>query len=122
MPTGIIAAGLASTASGSLYSAVSQKLQGDSGTIIADVAASQCTNMKTALKVINQSATRQVLGTEDDDDPIPSTRRDVRLLTYDLEVLHEWVQEKAVERVVLFLQGSESLESRLFGELIEILK
>ena len=88
--------------------------------MLISISASQCSNLKAALKLIIHLATQQDRAGSDDE-PKTSTQRATRLLNYDLQLLHEWVQEHSVGRVVLFFQGSESLETPVFADLIDTL-
>ena len=121
IPTGVLVSGLASTATGSLYSAICPGLEDAKDSVVVSIAATQCTNLKAALKSIIQSATQRVIEGADDDEPVTVAHRGTRLLPYDLELLHEWVQERSLKSVVLFFQGSESLDTRVFADLVDIL-
>ena len=77
LPTGVIASTLASTASGSLFPVIAQDLRDSQETVVASVLPSQCGNVKTALRAIIQSITKQAIA-DGDDAPVESQQK-VRL-------------------------------------------
>ena len=120
LPTGIVTASLASTASGSLFPVISASLRGSPEAVIVNVPASQCTSLKVALRSIIQLATQQDHD-ESDDERATSARRGPRLLNYDLQLLYDWTRQRSLQRVILFFQGCESIDVGVLAELIDIL-
>jgi origin recognition complex subunit 3 len=45
-----------------------------------------------------------------------------RHLNYDLQILHDYVQENLLSRVVLSFQDSEAFEGNLIADLVDVLK
>ena len=119
LPTGVVAASLASTASGSLFPAIAAGIGESQGTAIVNVPASQCTSLKASLRSIIRLATQQDHD-ESDDEPTTNPRRGLRL-NYDLQLLHDWARKGSLQRVVLFFQGCQSIDAGVLAELIDIL-
>ncbi|MCJ1478915.1 hypothetical protein MMC13_007599 [Lambiella insularis] len=113
IPTGLIVAGLSAKGSHSIYAAAVQHLKHVSGVATVSLAAAQCANLKSALKSIIQIAT----GQQDDGDD----ENGLRLLNYDLQILHDHVRKRSISRMILYFQNSEALDGAILAELIDVL-
>ena len=51
-----------------------------------------------------------------------NSQQDVRLLNYDLQLLEDWVQQKSIEKVVIFLRDSEAFEGTVLSDVVDILR
>ncbi|MCJ1287384.1 hypothetical protein MMC26_006733 [Xylographa opegraphella] len=119
IPTGLVISGTSAGASTLVFSAVAQSLESISQSLIVPVAASQCTNLKTTLKHIILKATNQSIALADED--LPQHRQGVRLLNYDLQIVHEYVQKHSILRVVLWFHNCEGLDGVVLGNVVEVL-
>ena len=77
--------------------------------------------MKAALKTIIQLATARNEGVDDEADETAPMQRGSKLLNYDLQLLYDFVRERDIKQVVLAIQDTETFDSHLLSELIELL-
>lgn len=135
LPVGLINAGLASNASGSLYASVSHGFRKQQNHAIFLVHAAECHSLKSALKTIIQRGTASVeIDSEEGDlldmrevHPLPyltlllNADQGRRLLNYDLQALHNYASNGRITRCVVFFQNSEALDPQVLAELVDIL-
>jgi hypothetical protein len=70
IPTGLISADLASSASGSIFDFVAQRIKGDKTTNLIRIHASECHNLKAALKTIISRGTAIIPTAEDEEEEL----------------------------------------------------
>ena len=81
-------------------------------------------NLKTLLKHLIAKATSidTVDEGDDEDELAPSKRKGPRLLKYDLQILHNAVEEQKLEKVVVAFQDCEAFDGILLSDAIELLR
>ncbi|MCJ1242868.1 hypothetical protein MMC30_000064 [Trapelia coarctata] len=120
IPTGLVAAGLSANASQSMFAAVADRIKENASHLVISMVASQCSNLKSALKLIIRDATNQ--GSIDDlDEEAVDACQDVRLLDYDLQSLQEHTQKHSITRMIIYFPNSESIDGNLLADLIDVL-
>ncbi|MCJ1391720.1 hypothetical protein MMC18_004585 [Xylographa bjoerkii] len=117
--TGLIISGISARTSTSVSTLVARSVRLEPRNLIVPVAASQCANLKSALKTIIQEATKENVSSIDED--LQDDRQGARLLNYDLQIVHEYVLKHLIIRVVLWFHSSESLDGIVLADLIEVL-
>ena len=83
-----------------------------------------CPNLKTLLKhLIFQATSNESLDEGDEDDQmVISRRRGPRLLNYDLQILHNAVQDQKLDKIVVAFQDCEAFDGSLLSDAIELLR
>ena len=99
-----------------------------------NISAAHCPNLKSALRYLVQQATGQDTGR--DDDAAASSKvghfcqqlrwmlilfKGIRILDYDLEILHGFVKKQGVTKVAICFRNSESFDSTALTQLIDTL-
>lgn len=81
-------------------------------------------NLKTLLKHLIQRATVSIAGDDYDEQEEGSrpNRSNVRLLSYDLQLLYEHVQDNNISRVGVAFQDCEAFDGQLLSEIVELLR
>ena len=109
------------TSHGAFFNDLSETLKSNADGILVPISSSDSPNLKTTLKNIVAYATA---GRQDDSNEefgsVLSKGR--KLLKYDLQILHDWLQGRNVGKVVIALQDSEAFDILLIAELVEIFR
>jgi len=96
----------------------------DARRTLVSLSSSSGANLKALLKALIQKATTRQ-ETSDDDDELSGARSGnrcgPRLLNYDLQGLHDHVQERQIQQVVVILEDTEAIEGHLLSEFVETL-
>lgn len=81
-------------------------------------------NLKTLLKNLIQKGTSADAPSDDDDeiDVVKPNRKRSRLLNYDLQLLHNYSQERKLSRVVVAFQDCEGFDGSLLSDTLELLR
>lgn len=120
IPTAIISAGPDAASHQSIIQQLQRRSVGNGRRVFVSLSASSGANLKAALKAIIQKATSQNEGLDEDDEIRPDSKG-VKLLSYDLQILCDYVRERNLEQVVLSIEDTEAFNSDLLSELIEVL-
>lgn len=123
IPTGLILAGPNSALRNSIAAHVSaQEEKSSIKRLLVPISSSLGSNVKSALKSIIQKATSRPVDEDDDElDEHSASRKGPKLLNYDLQILHDYVQERRIQQVVITIEDTEAFDSNLLSELIELL-
>ena len=123
MPAGIIYTGPNATSQGTIVEQLKAYDDSDGRRIFVSLPATSASNLKAALKWVNQKSTAATVsddGDEDEDEAVDGPKGS-RLLNYDLQILANHVRERKLKQVVLDLQDIEAFDANLLSELIEML-
>ncbi|KAF2164497.1 hypothetical protein M409DRAFT_25374 [Zasmidium cellare ATCC 36951] len=122
IPTGLIIAGPNSALRTSIAAQISSQSNTDRRRSYTQISSSSGSNLKSLLKTIIQKVTSRTV--EDDEDELeeqPASRKGgPKLLNYDLELLHLYVQERRIEQVVIAIEDPEACDGGLLSELVEL--
>jgi len=124
LPTGLVVAGPSIASHGSFFDQLSEKVALEGENIFALLQSSECPNLKTLLSALIKKTTQSGSNFDDDDedDTFSRPRKGPRLLSYDLQILFEWMQEHGIERAVIAFQDSEAFEGHLIAEVVDVLR
>jgi origin recognition complex subunit 3 len=121
--TGLVMAGPNSALRTSLASQVA--LQGKSGIkrLFISLSSGAGSNLKNLLKTIISKATSRASDDDEDDElePPSGRRKGAKLLSYDLQILSDYVLEHHVQQVIIAFEDTEAFDSDLLSELFELL-
>ncbi|CAD6583165.1 MAG: hypothetical protein ASARMPREDX12_001195 [Alectoria sarmentosa] len=117
--TGLLVTGPDNSTTVSLFESIAEIANLEVRTIWVTLSSGQSPNLKTTLKYINQRATSRNLDSQDD--AILDEANDGRRLNYDLQILGDYVQSHAIDKVLLSFQDSEAFEVKVLTDLIEVL-
>jgi origin recognition complex subunit 3 len=121
LSAGFILAGPNISAHAIIFEQLQERNSDERSTIFITVSSSDASNLKTLLKAIIKIGTSQRTTDEDELSLAPSKRSGRRLLDYDLELLHDFVQENNVKQIVLAVRDCEAVDSLVLSEAIELL-
>ncbi|KAF1981426.1 origin recognition complex subunit [Aulographum hederae CBS 113979] len=122
IPIGLIVAGPSIASHGTFFSQLSDRIVGESRTCFVSISSSECPNLKTLLSTLIKKATARRSLDEDDEGLITtSSRKGPRLLSYDLQLLYDYVQETGKVAVVIAFQDSEAFDGFLISEVASVL-
>ncbi|KAG7006021.1 origin recognition complex subunit 3 [Physcia stellaris] len=116
LPTGLISGAPNVSIQAGLTHAIAQRIRANEDIVYIRLLSTQQPNLKAVLKHINRQAKSQVGNTENQN----LAERD-HYLNYDLQMLHDHVQNRSIQKVVLYFQDSEGFQETLLADLIEIL-
>ncbi|KAI9720368.1 MAG: hypothetical protein M1812_002874 [Candelaria pacifica] len=122
LPTALIVAGPDIASHGSLFEQIAARIRVEVNGPAIILTSGEAPNLKTALKNIIKKGTNRSYGVEDDEDEkeIPS-QKTVRILNYDLQILHDHIRKHDLQKVVVAFQDSEAFDSSLLADIIALL-
>jgi len=137
VPTGFIVTGPNISSQGLLFKQLSVHLKSEINGPVVTLRSGDASNLKALLKLLIRDATNQKSGIDDDEGL--SYEQDVgtrlssmvgtlltdkgrKLLNYDLEVLHSFVNAHGSQGVVIAFQDSEAFDTSLMSELISLFR
>jgi origin recognition complex subunit 3 len=120
-PCGMILAGPSIAAHASLFDQLSQRITAETSSSFVLLTSVDAPNLKTLLKAIIKGGISRRDADEEDVEMMSSVRRGPKLLSYDLQLLYEWVSEKHVEQVVVAFRDTEAFDSNVLSEALELL-
>jgi origin recognition complex subunit 3 len=94
---------------------------GSNSKVLVKLSSSECPNLRALLKTLIAKATAQ-RENDDDMDVDVKPRKGPKLLNYDLQLLHEWAQERKISQVIVAFQDSEAFDGTLLAEAIDIFR
>ncbi|KAI6716843.1 hypothetical protein JHW43_000576 [Diplocarpon mali] len=118
--TGFVVTGPNITSQGLLFKQLSSRLVEQVGGPVVTLRSGDASNLKAVLKKVIRDATSQRYD-EDDDEGVLYKKDGRRLLNYDLEILHGFIQLHKCQAVVIAFQDSEAFDFNLLAELIILL-
>lgn len=119
LPCGLILAGPSIAAHTTLFEQLAERITEETSMTFALVTSTDAPNLKTVLKAIIKSATSRKSLDDDEMELVSASRKGPKLLNYDLQLLHDWVQENGVEQVVVSFRDIEAFDSNVLSETIE---
>lgn len=119
LPCGLILVGPSIAAHTTLFEQLEERITDETSTTFALVTSADAPNLKTVLKAIIKSATARKSLDDDEMELVSASRKGPKLLNYDLQLLHDWVGEIGVERVVVSFRDIEAFDSNVLSETIE---
>ncbi|KAJ5038766.1 uncharacterized protein L3040_006446 [Drepanopeziza brunnea f. sp. 'multigermtubi'] len=120
LATGFVVTGPNITSQGLLFSQLSTRLREEANGPVVVLRSGDASNLKAVLKKLIRDATNQDSGEDDEDENIASQRDGRKLLNYDLEILHGYVELHSSRAVVIAFQDSEAFDFNLVADLIGI--
>ncbi|KAI9048216.1 hypothetical protein LZ554_008011 [Drepanopeziza brunnea f. sp. 'monogermtubi'] len=120
LATGFVVTGPNITSQGLLFSQLSTRLREEANGPVVVLRSGDASNLKAVLKKLIRDATNQDSGEDHEDESIASQRDGRKLLNYDLEILHGYVELHSSRAVVIAFQDSEAFDSNLVADLIGI--
>jgi origin recognition complex subunit 3 len=115
IPSAFVLAGPDTTSHASFFKQLATRINNNSKQILVSLDASQCPNLKTLLKSLIQKITSQ------DEEEI-SDEYGTRLLDYDLQIAQIWLQDKGKNVMAVAIENSESFQSHLLSEMIDLFR
>lgn len=119
LPCGLILAGPSIAAHTTLFEQLAERITDEAATTLASITSTDAPNLKTVLKAIIKSATERKSVDDNEMELVSASRKGPKLLNYDLQLLHDWVQENGVEQVVVSFRDVEAFDSNVLSETIE---
>ncbi|KAH7416938.1 origin recognition complex subunit 3 N-terminus-domain-containing protein [Cadophora sp. MPI-SDFR-AT-0126] len=119
VPTGFVVTGPNITSQGLLFNQLSTHLRSKVVGPVAVLRSGDASNLKAVLKQLIRDATNQQ-PSEDDEEDLSSQRDGHKLLNYDLEILHGFVEVHQSQAVVVAFQDSEAFDTSLVADLISL--
>lgn len=119
LPCGLILAGPSIAAHTTLFEQLAERITDETSTTFALITSTDAPNLKTVLKAIIKSATARKSMDDDEMELVSASRKGPKLLNYDLQLLHDWVGENGVEKVVVSFRDIEAFDSNVLSETIE---
>ncbi|TID16760.1 Origin recognition complex subunit 3 [Venturia nashicola] len=119
LPCGLILAGPSIAAHTTLFEQLAERISDETSTSFALVTSTDAPNLKTILKATIKSATARKSVDDDEMDLVSASRKGPKLLNYDLQLLHDWVEESGVKQVVVSFRDIEAFDSNVLSETIE---
>ena len=104
------------SASVSLFDSLAENLSNLDDFLCITLTSGQSPNLKTVLRYINQAATSQTDASDE------ANFKGKHKLNYDLQILHDHVNSKALSKVVLLFEDSEAFEGDLLSDLVDHLR
>nr|POE49437.1 isoform 2 of origin recognition complex subunit 3 [Quercus suber] len=123
IPTAIVLGGPDATSHVALTNQLTSTGALNGQRLYASLSSTSGTNLKAVLKSIIQKTTTRGVGMDDNEDEGPSTTnsKGLRLLSYDLQILADYVQAHETKQVVITFEDTEAFDSNLLSELIELM-
>ena len=112
--TGFILAGPDTTSHGTFFEQFQQQIETETSNCIAILNSSDGPNLKAVLKNLIRNAA------ENNDNLV--SQNGVRLLDYDLQLLHQWMLKNGKDCAVVAVQDSEAFDAHVLGDLIELMR
>ena len=113
IPTAFVLAGADTTSHATFFQQLSYRINDSSSQILVTLRSSEGPNLKPLLKSLIQNATIQ------DEEWIPESGG-IRLLDYDLELLHLWLKAQGKDTVAVAFEDSEAFPPAVLAEIIEL--
>lgn len=126
LPTAIILVGPNIASHGLLFNQLATRIQTDEriGPMVV-LSSKDATNLKGVLKKLIKDATQEDHGDDEDVGFLGGQKsQGVKLLNYDLQILQNWYQELAHEKlkVTVAIQDTEAFDSNLLSDLVSLLR
>ena len=96
---------------------VAQQIGISKGAIVASLQSTQAPNLKAALRTLIRQITSQ---TSAEDSEVSAGRE--RYLSYDLQMLADRTRSQSIERVIIYIQDSESFPEAVLSDLIDLFR
>ncbi|OBT60926.1 hypothetical protein VE03_09287 [Pseudogymnoascus sp. 23342-1-I1] len=119
IPTGLITTGQNTASQELLFSQLSGRVHSETGALIVTIRPGDASNLKAALKKLIRDATNTDHD-EEDERSASSVPGGHKYLNYDLQLLQNHLKSSKHRQVVVAFQDSESFDSTLLTELIEL--
>ncbi|OBT71671.1 hypothetical protein VF21_10581 [Pseudogymnoascus sp. 05NY08] len=119
IPTGLITTGQNTASQELLFSQLAERVHGESDALIVTIRPGDASNLKAALKKLIRDATNTDHDDEDERSA-SSVPGGNKFLNYDLQLLQNHLKSSKHKQVVVAFQDSESFDSTLLTELIEL--
>lgn len=101
---------------------VQQEVSSNDKRIFLTLNPSDGPNLKTLLKNLIQRATQTSRDDEDDEPTGKLTEKGYRLLNYDLQILHQWITAKGIQKIVLALRDGEMFDVNVLSDFVILLQ
>ncbi|KFY39509.1 hypothetical protein V494_03942 [Pseudogymnoascus sp. VKM F-4513 (FW-928)] len=121
IPTGLITTGQNTASQELLFSQLAERVQGETNALIVTIRPGDASNLRAALKKLIRDATNTDHDDEDERSA-SSAPGGHKFLNYDLQLLQNHLKSSKHRQVVVAFQDSESFDSTLLTELIELLQ
>ncbi|KFY08739.1 hypothetical protein V492_05943 [Pseudogymnoascus sp. VKM F-4246] len=121
IPTGLITTGQNTASQELLFSQLAERVQGETDALIVTIRPGDASNLRAALKKLIRDATNTDHDDEDERSASSATGGH-KFLNYDLQLLQNHLRSSKHRQVVVAFQDSESFDSTLLTELIELLQ
>ncbi|KIW04148.1 hypothetical protein, variant [Verruconis gallopava] len=118
---GFILAGPSIAAHSFIFGQIQERTLDQHTSVFIPIASHDSANLKTVLKAIVKIGTARNSVDDDDLELLPQKRSERKLLDYDLQLLHERVEENGVRHVVVAFRDCEAFDSGVLSEAIELL-
>ncbi|KAE9381721.1 origin recognition complex subunit [Stipitochalara longipes BDJ] len=119
VPTGFIVTGPNISSQSPLFKQLSSRLKAEISGPTVVLRSSDASNLKAVLKQLIRDSTNRSLS-RDDEEGISNELDGRKLLNYDLEILHSFVEAHGSQAVVIAFQDSEAFDSSLISELVTL--
>jgi len=119
IPTGLVLAGPSIAAHGPFFLQVSKYISEACSSCFILLSSGECPNLKTLLKVLIRKATSRV-DDDDEEELVKGSKKGPKVMNFDLKLLHDWLQPRDFQHVVIAFQDSEAFDGPLLAETIEL--
>ncbi|KAL8862917.1 MAG: hypothetical protein Q9178_000859 [Gyalolechia marmorata] len=119
IPTALITVGPSNSTYTKIVRSIETRLQKEHDVVVTNIVPSQTTNLKSALKFINNHVTGAALTAEEDH--LSKHEKFGRRLNYDLQVVYDHLRSHPKMKVVLAFHDSEAFDGPFLNDIIEVL-
>ena len=121
LPVGLITTDTAASSNELLFNRIRETIETDSSNAFCLLRPTDCSNLKNFLKTLIYTLTKSD-SDGDNDELNEKPRNGSRLLNYDLQILADWRKSTEVDRVVVAIPNSESLDSYVLNDALNLLR
>ena len=104
-----------------IFRELSESLRSNCNSVLVAVRANESPNLKVVFKHIVAGITN-CQTTDDDDEHVSLKSRGRKMLSYDLQIIQDWLKGRNIEKVVVALEDSEAFDNTLIADIVEILR
>ncbi|KAH0544505.1 hypothetical protein FGG08_001404 [Glutinoglossum americanum] len=120
IPTGLILAGPGIASHGLLFEQLITQIRAEDIGPVVVLTSGEASNLKTILKKLIRKTTCQVNDPDEDTKEHEVFGKGPKLLSYDLQILYDYVKTHDSQKVTIAFQDSEAFDGVLLGDLITL--
>jgi len=122
LPAGFVITGPSGIASGHFINRMHTSVTSQDEQVLITLAASECPNLKTCLKVLIRKGVGEDNIPDQDDNATVNTFNGRRLLNFDLQLLDHHCKKQRLKEVIVAFRDSEAYAASLLSEIVIVLQ